>query len=143
MRWRVRSSHPAPSFARLTALVSGLSTHPTKDRGFSGIRGRSDVAAAGDQLAHAAVARGWTVERIQVSESFARLHLHGDGDLLVDIAIDVSAGHPPVVSIVGPTFDPEELAGRSGGRCSPSSIGQRLATSPTSTCSRDASVVGS
>ncbi len=38
--------------------------------------------------------------------------MHGGGDVLVDIAIDVSAGRPPVVSVVGPTFDPEELAGR-------------------------------
>ena len=32
--------------------------------------------------------------------------------MVVDIAIDVPPGHPPVVSIAGPTFDPEELAGR-------------------------------
>ena len=33
-------------------------------------------------------------------------------DEFVDIAIDSPAGRPPVVSVVGPTFDPEELAGR-------------------------------
>jgi len=44
--------------------------------------------------------------------SFARLNVHGEADVLVDIAIDVTAGRSPVVSIVGPTFDPEELAGR-------------------------------
>jgi hypothetical protein len=93
-------------------LVSGLTTRPTEDLDFFGERGRSNVTAAREQLEAVAIARGWEVDRIQVSESFARLHVHGDADLLVDIAIDVSAGHPPVVSIVGPTFDPEELAGR-------------------------------
>lgn len=30
----------------------------------------------------------------------------------MDIAIDVAAERPPVVSTAGPTFEPEELAGR-------------------------------
>ena len=74
--------------------------------------GRSDVTAAREQLEVAAITRVWTTDRLQVSEFFARLHVHGEGNVLVDIALDVTAGHPPVVSIVGPTFDPEELAGR-------------------------------
>ena len=93
-------------------LASGLTTRPTEDLDFFGERGRSDVTAAREQLEAAAIARGWKIDRVQVGESFARLHVHGDADVLVDIAIDVTAGHPPVVSIVGPTFDPEELAGR-------------------------------
>ena len=93
-------------------LASGLTTRPTEDLDFFGERGRSDVTAAREQLEDAAIGRGWTIDRVQVSESFARLHVRGDADVLVDIAIDVTAGHPPVVSIVGPTFDPEELAGR-------------------------------
>lgn len=32
--------------------------------------------------------------------------------MIVDFAIDAPAGRPPVVTAVGPTFDPEELAGR-------------------------------
>ena len=44
--------------------------------------------------------------------TFVRLHLSGDGEVIVDIAIDAAAEHPPVVTLVGPTFDPEELAGR-------------------------------
>jgi hypothetical protein len=31
------------------------------------------------------------------------LHVQGDGELRFDIAIDVAANHPVVVSIVGPT----------------------------------------
>ena len=93
-------------------LASGLTTRPTEDLDFFGERGRSDVAAVRRHLEAAAFARGWMVTPIQVSDSFARLHVQGEADVLVDIAIDVAAGHPPVVSIVGPTFAPEELAGR-------------------------------
>jgi hypothetical protein len=32
-------------------------------------------------------------------------------ELLVDIAVDPPPGLPPVVSVAGPTYDPEELAG--------------------------------
>jgi hypothetical protein len=32
--------------------------------------------------------------------------------LVVDLAIDSPPGRPPVMTIIGPTFDPEELAGR-------------------------------
>ena len=93
-------------------LASGLTTRPTEDLDFFGERGRVDVTAAREQLEAAATGRGWKIDRLQVSEYFARLRIQGDGEVLVDIAIDVAAGHPPVVSIVGPTFDPEELAGR-------------------------------
>ena len=93
-------------------LASGLTTRPTEDLDFFGERGRSDVAAVRRQLEAAAFARGWKVTPIHVSDSFARVHVQGEADVLVDIAIDVAAGHPPVVSIVGPTFAPEELAGR-------------------------------
>jgi hypothetical protein len=55
---------------------------------------------------------GWTVDAVQLSATFARLSVRGSGLVVVDIAIDVPPGHPPVVSIAGPTFDLEELAGR-------------------------------
>jgi hypothetical protein len=93
-------------------LASGLTTRPTEDLDFFGERGRADVAAASGQLEVAVAGRGWISVRVQDSETFVRLHLHGDGEVLIDIAIDAAAGHPPVVSIVGPTFEPEELAGR-------------------------------
>ena len=41
-----------------------------------------------------------------------RLHISGAEELIVEFAIDSDAGRTAVVSIVGPTFDPEELAGR-------------------------------
>lgn len=93
-------------------LASGLTTRPTEDLDFFGQRGRSNIAAARGQFEAMATERGWTTVCLRDSESFVRLHLHGPAELLIDIAIDVPPGHPPVVSIVGPTFDPEELAGR-------------------------------
>jgi hypothetical protein len=93
-------------------LANGLTTRPTDDLDFFGARGRVDVAAARNQLEAAAIARGWTVTPVQDSETFARLHLSGDGEVIVDLGIDVAANRPPVVTVVGPTFDPEELAGR-------------------------------
>ena len=38
--------------------------------------------------------------------------IHGPEDLLVDLAVDSPPGHPATASFVGPTFAPEELAGR-------------------------------
>ena len=93
-------------------LASGLTDRPTEDLDFFGEVGRSNVAVARDELETAIVERGWLSSRLQDSESFVRLRLVGDGELLVDIAIDSAAGRPSVVSVVGPTFDPEELAGR-------------------------------
>lgn len=93
-------------------LASGLTTRPTEDLDFFGENGRANVAAARDQFEAAVAERGWSCVRVQDSETFARLQTIGKDRLLVDIAIDVAGGHPSVVSIVGPTFEPEELAGR-------------------------------
>lgn len=93
-------------------LASGLTTRPTQDLDFFGDRDHADIAAARDQLEEAIVKRGWRSERLHDNATFVRLHLTGDEDLIVELAIDTAADRPPVVSIVGPTFDPEELAGR-------------------------------
>lgn len=93
-------------------MASGLTTRPTEDLDVFGERGRADVMLAREQFEAAAREAGWTVDAVQLSATFARLSVRGSGLVVVDIAIDVPPGHPPVVSIVGPTFDPEELAGR-------------------------------
>ena len=41
-----------------------------------------------------------------------RLVIHGNGHLLVDLALDSPPGHPATASLIGPTFAPRELAGR-------------------------------
>ena len=51
-------------------------------------------------------------ERITDTTTFCRLIIHGPEDLVVDLALDSPPGHPATASFVGPTFAPEELAGR-------------------------------
>lgn len=93
-------------------LAAGLSVRPTQDLEFFGSPDGVDIAAAKEQFEAAVVERGWRCERIQESDAFVRLHLFGDDEVLVDLAIDAPAGRRPFVTVVGPTFDPEELAGR-------------------------------
>jgi len=93
-------------------LASGLTSRPTEDLDFFGAREHCDVALARAQLVDAATANEWSVDEIQTAQTFARLHIRGAGEVVVDIALDVAAGHPPVITVAGPTFDPTELAGR-------------------------------
>lgn len=64
------------------------------------------------QLRTAALERGWEFEALHESEMFVRLRLASSDTLLVDLATDVAPGRPPHLTVVGPTFDQEELAGR-------------------------------
>ncbi len=48
----------------------------------------------------------------QDEPTFSRIQITGADELLVDIALDATPGHPPVTSIAGPTLAPSELAGR-------------------------------
>jgi len=52
------------------------------------------------------------VTEIQFSDSFARLVVTDDESLVVDIAIDSPAIAPVHLSLAGPTFALDELAGR-------------------------------
>jgi hypothetical protein len=64
-------------------LASGLTTRPTEDLDFFGERGRVDITAARDQRETAVAERGWGSVRLQDSEMFVRLHLSGDGEVIV------------------------------------------------------------
>ena len=93
-------------------LANELTTRPTDDLDFFGQRDRVDVVGVRDQFEVAVAGRGWSVTRIQDGPTFARLRVAGAHELLVDIAIDAPPARPPVLSVVGPTFHPEELGGR-------------------------------
>jgi len=93
-------------------LAQHLIQRPTRDLDFFTRPGAGDVPAARDAVERAAPAHGWTVDRIQDSPTFCRMLVHGPEDLLVDLALDAPPGQPPEASFVGPTFAPEELAGR-------------------------------
>ena len=93
-------------------LANGLGTRPTQDLDFFTRPGGGDVREARDAFVEAAKSRGWTVEIVRDAETFARLIVHGAEDLLVDLALDSAPGRPPTLTIAGPTYAPEELAGR-------------------------------
>ena len=94
-------------------LATGLTTRPTHDLDFFGHPRGSTVAEAAAQLETACAVLRWRTDRVQSGETFARLHITApQGEVLVDLAIDAGASRPPVMSVVGPTFDLEELAGR-------------------------------
>jgi Nucleotidyl transferase AbiEii toxin, Type IV TA system len=89
-----------------------LTTRPTQDLDFFTSPGRGDVAAVRDELIAAARVRGWRLHVLRNEPTFCRLQINGIDELLVDIALDATPGHPPVASIAGPTLDPSELVGR-------------------------------
>ncbi|MGH3260694.1 MAG: nucleotidyl transferase AbiEii/AbiGii toxin family protein, partial [Trebonia sp.] len=89
-----------------------LTQRPTQDLDFFTSPGRGEVATARDGFEDAARERGWDVQRIHDRATFCRLLVHGPQDLLVDLALDSTPGLPATASLAGPTFAPQELAGR-------------------------------
>jgi hypothetical protein len=95
------------------ALVAQhLTSRPTQDLDFFTRVGATSVPAARDALEATAHDRGWTIERVRDEATFCRLVIHGEEALLVDLALDSPPEHPATASLIGPTFAPEELAGR-------------------------------
>jgi hypothetical protein len=94
-------------------LAQHLTSRPTEDPDFFTAPERGHVPAARDELEAAARQLGWSTERIQDSATFCRMIIRSDAtELLVDLAVDAPPGHPGSVTTAGPTFGPEELAGR-------------------------------
>lgn len=89
-----------------------LTTRPTRDLDLFTRAGGPSVRAARDAFEDAVRSQGWTVRRIRDSDTFCRLVLAGDEELLVDLAVDSPPNSPPSLSVAGPTFGLEELAGR-------------------------------
>jgi hypothetical protein len=95
------------------ALVAqNLTTRPTQDLDFFTRVGATSVPDARDALEIAAHTQGWSIERVRDEATFCRLIVHGDDDLLVDLALDSPPEHPATASLIGPTFAPQELSGR-------------------------------
>lgn len=94
-------------------LAQHLSSRPTDDLDFFTAPERGHVPSARDELEAAAWQRGWSVERIQDTQTFCRLIIRrGTDEMLADLAVDAPPDLPGSVTIAGPTFNPEELAGR-------------------------------
>ena len=93
-------------------LAAGLTSRPTRDLDFFGEMGLVNVNEALVQFVAAANNRQWVCIVVQADDSFVRVHVKGTDEVLVDIAIDVGARYPSQNSVLGPTFNHEELAGR-------------------------------
>lgn len=95
------------------ALVAqNLIARTTEDLDLFTRTGRGDVRNTSTAFERAARTRGWTVRRMVDRESFCRLVVSADAEVLVDIAVDSPPILPPQHSTAGPTFGLEELAGR-------------------------------
>ena len=92
-------------------LAQHLTRRPTRDLDLF-TRQPGDVVTAHIELERAASERGWSIQRIQDTPNFCRLVVHGSEDLLIDLALDSPPQQAATASFVGPTFAPEELAGR-------------------------------
>jgi predicted nucleotidyltransferase component of viral defense system len=92
-------------------LAQHMTVRPTHDLDFfTGTPG--SVESVRDEFEVAAKERGWSVDVRQSTAAFCRLVVHSSEDLLVDIALDSPPLQPASASFLGPTFAPEELAGR-------------------------------
>jgi hypothetical protein len=95
------------------ALVAQhLTTRATQDLDFFTGPGQGEVSTACNVFEVAATAHGWTVHRVRDTATFCRLVVSGAEDLLIDLAVDTPPSLPAIVSVAGPTFGLEELAGR-------------------------------
>jgi hypothetical protein len=95
----------------LALLAQGMSVRPTEDMD-AFTSNPDDVQRASDAFQAAARSRGWGVEVMRVSETFVRLQVEGSEQILVDLALDSPPGLPSMMSILGPTYAPDELAAR-------------------------------
>lgn len=94
-------------------LAQHLTSRPTDDLDFFTAPELGHVPSARDELEAAARRRGWSFERIQDSDTFCRLIIRSrNAEILVDLAVDAPPDEPGSVTIAGPTFAPEDLAGR-------------------------------
>ena len=93
-------------------LANGLSSRPTRDLDFFSIDPAAVVDDACDALIEALAAVEVEVYPRRRTTDFARLHLVGVEELVVDLCVDSVPVRPPVHSPVGPTFSTEDLGGR-------------------------------
>lgn len=95
----------------LALLAQGMSSRPTEDMDAFTSK-VADVARASAAFQVAARAQGWEIEVLQESDTFVRLGVAGEHELIVDIALDSPPGLSPTMSVLGPTFAPDELTAR-------------------------------
>ena len=95
----------------LALIAQGMSVRPTEDMD-AFTSNPDDVQRASEAFQTAARSRGWGVEVMRASETFVRLQVEGSEQILVDLALDSPPGLSSMMSILGPTYAPDELAAR-------------------------------
>lgn len=95
----------------------GLTERPTQDLDLFTAPGIGEVHDALSALQSAAETHGWTIRRVRVGETFARVVVATTAgstteSVLVDLAVDARPERAPSMSIAGPTLAPHDLAGR-------------------------------
>jgi hypothetical protein len=95
-------------------IAQGLSERPTQDLDFFTSPAAGEVRVAWEGLFAEANRLGWSHRLMRDHETFCRLVLVDatGGQVLVDLAVDSAPGQPSTITLMGPTFAPEELAGR-------------------------------
>jgi predicted nucleotidyltransferase component of viral defense system len=93
-------------------LAHGLTSRPTQDLDFVGSPSTERADFVAEQFAHTAQSSGIASRTVQRGDTFTRLVIGVDTQLVIDFAIDVPPILQPVVTAAGPTFAPEELAAR-------------------------------
>jgi hypothetical protein len=85
---------------------------PAQDLDFFTRPDGGDVGLARDHSSQQLVNVSGLLTGVQDGGTFCRLLVHGPEDLLGDLALDSASGRLASASIAGPTFAPDELAGR-------------------------------
>lgn len=93
-------------------VASELTTRPTRDLDLFAGGPVKSVTAAKEALTTAAAANGWLASVVDDSPTFCRLVIRGPEELLVDLALDSPPASTPIITVLGPTLAPLELAGR-------------------------------
>jgi hypothetical protein len=89
-----------------------LTQRPTQDLDlFAGPQ--TTVTEVVESLSQAVTRQKWTCEVLRAGDTFTRMRVSkGNDNVYLDFAIDSPPIRPPVVSFLGPVFDPLELAAR-------------------------------
>lgn len=94
-------------------VASDLITRPTEDLDLFTAAPTTSVTAAKDAFVQHLTRRGFDVATVHDGFTFCRLVVTRDGEeTLIDLAIDSPPRSRPVLTVLGPTLSPLELAGR-------------------------------
>jgi len=94
-------------------LASKLISRPTADLDLFTHAPVESVTKARTAFVTAVKRHGWTVTFLVDTPTFCRMHVVGGSDeVLVDLALDSPPKSPPIITVLGPTLVPLELAGR-------------------------------